>query len=459
MAYDFDIIMIGGGPGGYVAAIRAAQLGKSVCLIEKKSSLGGVCLNEGCIPTKTIIKSVRMLKSVLESEDFGVRGIVRENCYLDLEAVQKRKAQVVSRLTGGVAFLLQQNKVEVVRATAIFESAHAVNVDGRKISAENIIIATGSLPVLPPIPQEGEVPLILSEDALELREVPGATVIIGGGVIGLEFAYIFSQLGSKVTIVETMDEILPSIDPELTQRVRAKLKKLGVEVYTKAKVARLVGREVWVTQQERQLLLRADKVLMATGRRPNIDDLNLAAAGVLSGREGIPVNPKMQTNIPNVYAIGDVTGKYMLAHVASMEGMVAVENISGMNREMDYARIPQGIYLDPEIATVGLSEEEAKALGYEVKIGRFNFAANGKAVLEGEEDGFIKIIIDKRLEEILGVHIMGAHATDMISELTLAMTLEGTAQEVVQTIHPHPTIAEVIPEAFHAVLHRAIHAI
>ncbi len=458
MRYDYDIVVIGGGPGGYVAAIRGAQMGKKVCLVEK-NCLGGVCLNQGCIPTKTIFKSLNVLSTVRNAAKFGVQGANIENCYLDFKQVQERKRQVVSRLTGGVSYLLQANGVNVINGIASFLDRNTVLVNEQRISGKYIIIATGSVPVELPIPQEGDVPLIFSEDALELTEVPGEVAIIGGGVIGIEFAFILSQLGAKVTVIELMDEILPSIDREIAQRVRVLMSEKNVRVYTGAKLTKLAGNTVYFTKDASKHSLQADSVLMAVGRKPNIDGLNLERVGIKTSKNAICVGSSMQTNIDNIYAIGDVNGKYMLAHAASMEGIVAIENLCGNAVKMDYARVPQCIYIDPEVASVGITEEEAFKNGLEIKVGRFNYAANGKAVIEAMDSGLIKVIIDKKLGEILGVHMIGAHATDMISELVLAMKLESTAEEVTLTIHPHPSIAEIIPEAFHAALHKAIHAI
>ncbi|MFZ5634028.1 MAG: dihydrolipoyl dehydrogenase [Bacillota bacterium] len=457
MPYDFDIVVIGGGPGGYVAAIRGAQLGKKTCLVEKES-LGGVCLNRGCIPTKTIIKSLHVLDTVKSAAEFGVTGVNAGQCGIDLKQVQQRKKKVIARLTGGVAYLLKANQVEVITGTASFADRHTLKVGDRTVSGENIIIATGSLPVEPPIPREGSAPVMYSDEALELAEAPGEMAIIGGGVIGIEFAFIMSQLGSRVTVIEMLDEILPMVDVEITRKVRVLLKKKGVTVHTGARVTGFAGDRVYFAKGGAAESVRADRILLATGRRPNTDGLNLEAAGVSVAKSGIGVDGSMRTNIDNIYAIGDVNGRCMLAHVASMEGMVAVENICGGRARMDYTKIPQCVYLDPEIASVGITEQEAREQGLDVKVGRFNYAGNGKALIEAAEGGMVKVITDRRLGEILGVHMMGAHATDMIAEMVLAMKLEGTAEEVAAAIHPHPTISEVIPEAFHAALHKAIHA-
>ncbi|HOV79049.1 MAG TPA: dihydrolipoyl dehydrogenase [Bacillota bacterium] len=458
MPYDFDVVVIGGGPGGYVAAIRAAQLGKKTCLVEKQA-LGGVCLNRGCIPTKTIIKSINVLNTVKSAEKFGVRGVDAEQCRVDLSQVQQRKRQVVKKLTGGVAYLLNANGVEVVQGEAGFIDNHTIKVGERAVSGEHMIIATGSLPVEPPIPKEGNVPVLVSDEVLELTEVPGEVAIIGGGVIGIEFAFILSRLGAGVTVIELMEEILPAVDMEIAQKVKAFLKAGGVVIHTGAKVTNFVGNRVYFRKNGAVESVKADKILLAAGRKPDVNGLSLEAAGVRVSKNGVPVNTRMQTNVDSIYAVGDVNGRCMLAHVASMEGMVAVENICGNEARVDYGKAPRCIYLDPEIASAGMTEREALEKGLDIKVGRFSYSGNGKAVIEAGETGFIKVIIDRKLGEIIGAHMIGAHATEMIAELVLAMNLEGTAEELIYSIHPHPSISEVIPEAFHAALHKAIHAV
>lgn len=458
---NFDIAIIGGGPGGYVAAIKAAQCGKKVCLIEK-GELGGVCLNEGCIPTKTLLKSVEILKTVRKCEDFGISGVETSSAAINMEKLQQRKRAVVKKLTGGVGYLLQGNGVKVFRGSAAFVNRETLSVNGEEIKAASIMIATGSKPAILPVPTSaGETgipaPLITSSEALELTEVPPEIVIVGGGVIGIEFAYIFAQLGSKVTVVEMMERILPMVDEEITEAVAKMLKDLGIEIFTAAKVSRIAGTRVYFEHAGSERLVEAATILMAVGRTPCTEGLNLEALGIRMKGSAIWVDDHLETNVPGIYAVGDVNGLSMLAHTATMEGIVAVENILGRTSRMDHSRIPWAIYLQPEVASVGLTEKQAREKFKEIKVGRFPLAANGKAVIEGETQGMIKVIIEPQYNEILGVHIFGPHATDMISEAVLAMNLESTAEEITLAVHPHPTVAEIIPEAFHAALGKAIH--
>lgn len=470
---NYDIAVIGGGPGGYVAAIKAAQYGKKVCLIEK-GELGGVCLNQGCIPTKTLLKSVDILNAVRKSSDFGVVGLDVTGASIDMTKLQQRKYGVVKRLTGGVGMLLKANGVKVFKGSASFINQKTLKVDEEQIMAENIIIATGSIPLQLPIPINGGqncpchapcttrdtcTPIITSEEALEISEVPTKVVIIGGGVIGIEFAYIFANLGSKVTVVEMMDRILPMVDEEITTEVSKMLKGLGIDLYTEAKVTGICGSKVTFEHAGAVEEVDSSKILVAVGRAPNTEGLNLECLGIEMNRRAIQVDEGLRTNVPGIYSIGDVNGTSMLAHTASMEGIIAVENILGNNLAMDYNKIPSCIYIQPEIAAVGLTEKEARAKYGDIKVGKFPLSANGKAVVEGEAKGLMKVIIEPGFNEILGVHMYGIHATDMISESVLAMNLESTAEEITFAVHPHPTVSEIIPEAFHAALGKAIHSL
>lgn len=470
---NFDIAVIGGGPGGYVAAIKGAQHGKKVCLIEK-GELGGVCLNQGCIPTKTLLKSVEILNSVRKCSEFGISGIDVSGASIDMSKLQQRKYGVVKRLTGGVGALLKGNGVKVYKGSASFIDQRTLSINEERITADHIIIATGSTPSRLPIPITGGencpchapciprdtcTPIITSEEALELSEVPSSVVIIGGGVIGIEFAYIFAHLGSKVTVIEMMDRILPMVDEEITFEVSKMLKGLGIDLYTEAKVTQIIGSKVYFEHTGAVREVEASKILVAVGRVPNTEGLNLEGLGIQMNRKSILVDEGLSTNVPGIYAIGDVNGTSMLAHTASMEGIVAVENILGNDRTMDYSKIPSCIYIQPEIASVGLTEKEAKEKYGTVRVGKFPLSANGKAVVEGEAKGMMKVIIDSEFNEILGVHIYGIHATDMISESVLAMSLESTAEEVTLAVHPHPTVSEIIPEAFHSALGKAIHSL
>lgn len=469
----FDIAVIGGGPGGYVAAIKAGQSGKKVCLIEK-DNLGGVCLNQGCIPTKTMIKSVEVLNTVKKCSDFGVIGADTSEAVVDMLKLQQRKSRVVKQLTGGVGSLLQGNGVKVFKGTASFLDKNTLKIDDQQIESDNVIIATGSNPAKLPVSISGgeycpcHVPcttrdvcttIITSEEALELTEIPKSMVIVGGGVIGIEFAYIYANLGTKVTVIEMLDRILPMVDEEITSQVTKMLQKKGIDIFTEAKVTNVAGTEVYFEHDGSKKKVDGSKVLVSIGRVPNTEGLNLEVLGLKMNRKAIKVDKSMRTNIPGIYAIGDVNGESMLAHTASMEGLVAVENILGQNLSIDYSKIPSCIYIHPEIAAVGLTEKQAREKYGEIKVGKFPLAANGKALVEGSTEGIIKVIVESKYEEIVGVHIYGVHATDMISESVLAMSLEATAEEIPWAVHPHPTVAEIIPEAFHAALGKAIHSL
>lgn len=455
---DFDIIIIGGGPGGYVAAIKAAQLGKKTCIIEEKH-YGGVCLNEGCIPTKALLRSAEALKEVKESSKFGVVDVETADAKLNMKKVQKRKTQIVRQLVGGVEGLLRGNKVTAVNGTGRFVDKNTVAVGDEKYTAENIIIASGSNVKMLSIKVSEKANVLTSKEALNLDYTPKDIVIIGGGVIGIEFAYFLNSIGTKVTVVEFLDRILPMVDREITDQVVKKLTKEGIAIYTGAGVSEIKEDSVLFNMDGKTVKIPASTVLMAVGRAANTEGLNLEAVGIKTVRGAIETNLKLETNVPNIYAIGDVNGKAMLAHTASMEGLIAVENICGHNKEMDYGKIPSAIYIQPEIASVGLTEEQAAEKYKNIKVGKFPLLANGKAKVAGEEAGMIKVIIDANLGEILGVHMFSIHATDMISEVVVAMNLEATAEEIINTIHPHPTVSEAIHEAFHAAVDKAIHFI
>ncbi|HWQ62231.1 MAG TPA: dihydrolipoyl dehydrogenase [Negativicutes bacterium] len=452
----FDIAVIGGGPGGYVAAIKAAQYGKKVCLFEK-GELGGVCLNRGCIPTKALLKSAAVLHEVRHAAQFGVTVPGGEAAALDFAAAQQRKAGVVKKLTGGVGMLLKSNQVTVFTGQAAFADKNTLLFGGERITADNIIIATGSQPARLPIPVSAGAPVITSDEALELKEIPRSLVVVGGGVIGVEFAYLFASLGTKVTIVEMFDRILPPIDAEVAQQADKMLRGLGIQIFCSAKATKIENTTLHFEQGSAAKQAVGEKILIAVGRTPNTEGLNLAAAGVAMDRKAIKTDERMKTNVPGIYAIGDVNGKSMLAHTASAEGLVAVDNIIGKASVMDYGRIPACVYTNPEIASIGMTEDEARQKHGDVKVGRFPFAANGKAMVEGESAGFIKVITEAKFGEILGVHMFGLHTTDMIASMAVAMTAEASAHEIVAAIHPHPTLSETVAEAFHAALDRAIH--
>ncbi|MCB2292601.1 dihydrolipoyl dehydrogenase [Clostridium algoriphilum] len=447
---DYDITVIGGGPGGYESAIKAAQLGKKVCIVES-THFGGVCLNEGCIPTKTLIKTANVFQDAKTANKFAVEGVDVENIKVSMQKLQKRKNTVVSQLVNGVKALLKGNKVTIVEGKAVFVDKNTIVVGDKKITSEYFVIATGSNTFMPPfIAQEGKTNIITSKEALDLDYVPETMAIIGGGVIGVEFAYILSRLGSKVYVLELMDKILPMVDEEVSNMAKKRLSSEGTTFYTGAKVKKVSGNNVVYELKGKEEFVTADVVLMAVGRTPNTDGLNAEGIGIEFNKKAIKTDNSLRTNIPNIYAIGDVNGKVMLAHTASHEGIIAVENICGENKTISYDKIPSCIYIDPEIACIGLTEAAAKEKYKNVKVGKFPMVANGKSLVEGDTEGIFKVIIDGESNEILGVHLYGKHTTDMISEIALAMTLEATADEVIGTIHPHPTVSEAVAEAFMA---------
>ncbi len=453
----FEITVIGGGPGGYVAAIHAAQLGKKVALIESRE-VGGTCLNRGCIPTKAYLHSAEVYKTVKDAADFGIK--VDGKPAFDFNAIHERKNKVVSTLTGGVGNLLKANGVKVYNGLATFRDRYIVDVkmaDGTTdaVESDKFIIASGSIPSRPPIP--GIEYAITSDEALDFTEVPKDIVIVGGGVIGVEIASYLHEFGSKVTIVEMLDKILPPVDDEISSLLRSILEARGITINTGAKITEIMKDGVKFEKDGKTTELKAEKVLVAIGRRPNCKDLKPENAGVLTDRGFVPVDGRLQTNIEGIYAIGDVTPVATLAHTASAQGMVAAENAAGNVKVMDYSVVPACIYTSPEIACVGLTEKQARDTGKNIKIGRFNPAGNGKSLVMGETDGIVKIITDADSGEILGAALMCARATDMISELGLAIKAECDIEEVADLIHPHPTVSEVIMEAAHDVNGMCVH--
>ncbi len=457
-----DVAVIGGGPGGYVTALRAEQLGAQVILIEK-DRVGGVCLNWGCIPTKALLHSAEVLKTVREAATYGVMaGEPR----LDWAAAQARKQEVVDQLVRGVEMLLERAGIVVLKGQARFLSPRTIEVelDDRKerLEARNVIAATGSVPIELPIPGLHQPGVIDSSGALSLDELPDSLLIIGGGAIGVEFASLFNALGVKVVVVEMLSRLVPTADHHLGGALEWALNERGVAIYTEAQVTAIEdagGKLVsTVAASDGEQKIETEKVLLAVGRRPNVENLGLEAAGVrYDKRKGIAVDDGMRTNVPGLYAIGDVVGGAMLAHVASKEGVVAAENALGLDSHMDYKVVPNCIFSDPEAASVGLSEEEAQTQGYQVKIGRFPFNGNGKALIQGQPEGFVKVVAEAQYGEILGLHVVGAHASDLILEGGLALTMEATLDEIEATIHAHPTLGEALAEAVLNAEGRAIH--
>ena len=458
---EFDVVVIGGGPGGYVAAIRGAQLGSRVALVERES-VGGTCLNRGCVPTKALYYSARAYKSAKASEEFGVKTGAVE---FDLSKAVERKETVVKKLVGGVEQLLKGNRVELIRGTAFIEAPGRVRVTGESgqeaIGAKSIIVATGSEPAIIPAFNIDRKNVLTSTEALSLRKVPESLLIIGGGVMGCEFATLFSAFGSDCIIVELLPEILNTEDRQVARVILKRFKSAGVQVLTEVVVedVKVVGEgRVKTTLKDGRSFI-TEKVLVTIGRSFNSAGLGLEALGVEMEKNRITVNEKMETSVKGVYAIGDVTGRMLLAHVASAHGVVAVSNALGKEAVMDYSAIPTGIFTDPEIASVGMKEKDAAEKGIEVDVGRFPYAASAKALGMGETEGFVQIIAEKGTDKVLGCSIVGAHATDLIGEATLLVKTGAKVSDIVDTVHAHPTLPEMLFEAAEDVHGMAIHKI
>lgn len=456
------IAILGGGPGGYVAAIRAAQLGAEVTLVEKEH-LGGTCLNKGCIPTKVLLHTADELEKIKkECREIGINVSGAE---LDWKQLQKRKDKIVRIEVGGVENLLKTNKVEKISGEGKFAGRNSIKVkttDGLKtVDFDCAIIATGSRPVIIPLPGVDLPGVITSDEALSLHQVPKSMVIIGGGVIGAEFAAVYSAFGCKVTIVEMLPNIVANMDRDIVQPLRDKLKKNGVEIYTDTRVESISGSEgnllVNTASAQGSRSFAAEKVLLSIGRKPVTEGIGLEELGIKTVRGAVVVNKLMQTNVDNIYAIGDCNGGVMLAHVASAEGIVAVEAIMNKKPNIDFKTIPYCVYTRPELASVGLTEEQARVSGHHVKTGVFPMYINGKAMIEGDTQGLVKYVTDAATGEILGLHMSGPRATEFIVEGALAIRLEATVDEIISTIHAHPTVGESLLEAAHAVHGNAIH--
>ena len=455
--FDYDVLVLGGGPGGYVAAIRAAQRGLRTCLVEKEE-LGGVCLNRGCIPTKTLLKTAEVYHTVQQAADFAVLGVARDALQVDMAKLQQRKKRVVKKLTGGVKLLLKNNGVSVLAGEGVFQDAHTLMVNGAPVSAAEIIIATGSAPASLPVSIAADAQVIDSDGALALSELPPRIAIVGGGVIGVEFAYLLRQLGSEVEIIEFLPRILSMVDAEIAEQAALALQKAGIRLHTGARVTEIDAAGVVFIQDGETQRVDAPLTLVATGRKPCLDGYGLEHTGVATERGAIVTDSRLRTNIPHIHAIGDVNGKSMLAHTASMEGLVAVADICGEPREMSYAAIPSCIYIQPEIAACGMTEDEARQHYGDLLVGRFPLAANGKATVEGVNEGMIKLIIRAADHVIVGAHLRSIHATDMIGGIAALIEAGMTAEQAAETVFPHPTVSEIIPEAFHAALGKAIHS-
>ena len=480
--FDADVVVIGSGPGGYVSAIRAAQLGaRTVCIEKEATEWGGTCLNWGCIPTKTMIASVERLHHTQHADDFGV--VLTGEIGFDFSKMMARKTKVVTTLRGGVQSLLKSNHVRSLVGAAKLIDAHTVEVtsaDGKteRVTTQNVILATGSVPILPPVPGLARNPddargvssngIWTSDEAVYAKECPERMLIIGAGAVGLEFGFTFRGLGADVTVVEFAPEILPTGDREIAAELRRSLKKQGIKILTSHKVTNVAheatGKVVTIEDADgKTLTVEVDVVLVGAGRKPFFEGVGLENAGVevvkegpLS-RRGVVVNDYLQTTAPNIYAIGDVTGKMLLAHLASHMGVVAAENAMGHEVKMDYRAVPAPIYTSPEVASVGLSEEEAREKGYDVQTGRFPFRPLGRAMALGETDGMVKIVSERKYGELLGVHIVGPYATEMIHEGVIAIKLESTVEELMTAIHAHPTLSEAVGEAALDVRGEALH--
>jgi len=457
-----QLLVIGGGPGGYVAAIRAAQLGLETTLVEREE-VGGVCLNHGCIPSKALIHGAALAHRIPQLKELGIEV---KGLKVNAAKLQEWKQGVVRKLTSGVEQLLKANGVQILKGTAVFQSPKKVLVESehgtQAIEFKHCILATGSRSIeLPGFEFDGEV-VLSSRHALQLSEIPEALVVIGGGYIGLELGTVFAQLGSKVTVIEMMEQLLPGTDPELVRAVERRLQALGVEVHTQSKATSLKkgksGAKLTAETPKGEIALDADKVLVCVGRKPNTQDLGLEQAEIeLDERGFVKVDEQLKTTNPRVWAIGDVAGPPMLAHKASHEGLVAAELIAGKPSGPDWQAVPAVIFTDPEIAYVGLTEREAKEQGYDVITGRFPFTALGRALTMDETDGFVKIVADESTHVVLGVQIVGPEASTLIGEATLAVEMAARLEDVALTVHAHPTLPEAIMEAAEAALGQPIH--
>ena len=450
---EYDVAVIGGGPGGYVAAIRAGQLGLRSCVIER-DALGGVCLNWGCIPSKALLKNAEILSYIHRADQFGLHF---DNFRADYSVAVARSRQVVDRMTRGIGFLLRKNNVDHIAGQATIASPTAIDVAGAdgqtsRVSARNIIVATGARPrSIPPLPIDGQ-RIITSREAIVADDVPDSIAIVGGGAIGVEFAYVYRMYGAKVTIIELLPRLVPNEDEEISQQLERAFGREGIELRTGAGVtaasADATGVTLTIDKDGATETLRYDKVLVAIGVQPNTESLGLETVGVDTERGYINIDDRMATNVPGIYAVGDVTGKLALAHVASAQGVTAVEAIAGEETQpLDYTMMPRATYCHPQVASMGLTEAQAREQGYDVKIGRFNVQASGKAVAMGENDGLVKLVIDAKYGELLGGHLCGPEVTELLGELSMTKLLEGTTLELGWAVHAHPTISEMVHEA------------
>jgi dihydrolipoamide dehydrogenase len=459
----FDLIVLGSGPGGYVAAIRASQLGLKTAIVEAEE-LGGICLNWGCIPTKALLKSAQVFEYISHASDYGIQVSGAE---ADFTGMVKRSRGVADGMSKGVQFLMKKNKIEILSGWGKIQPGKKVEVadkDGKKTvyAADHIIIATGARArELPTLKIDNE-KVIGYRKAMTLEKQPKSMVVVGSGAIGVEFAYFYNSIGTKVTIVEFMDRIVPVEDEEVSKALEKIYKKSGITILTSSEVTKVdtkgAGCKVTVKTAKGEEVLECEVVLSAAGVVSNLENIGLEEVGILVDKGKIQVNDYYQTNMPGYYAIGDVVPGPALAHVASAEGIICVEKIAGHHPDaLDYGNIPGCTYCSPEIASVGMTEAKAKAAGYEVRIGKFPFSASGKASAAGAKDGFVKLVFDKKYGEILGAHLIGANVTEMIAEIVAIRKLETTGQELIKTVHPHPTMSEAIMEAAAAAYDEVIH--
>ena len=445
---NLKLIVIGAGPGGYETALLAARKGIEVTLIEK-GPVGGTCLNEGCIPTKAFCRHAQMLDELEEAETLGIKNL---NYTFDFQTAVDRKEQIVGQLRQGVEGLLRHKLIHCIEGTARFVDAHTVQVNEQTYAADHIIIATGSVPQILPIPGNNLPGVITSREILNLKQIPKRLCVIGAGVIGLEFASIFNSFGSQVTVLEYCKEILPRFDTDLAKRLKQSLGKRGIEIQTQAQVQKIEKAEdgslkVSFMKKEKEEQTEADYVLMAVGRRANTESLNLDDIGIAYNKRGIEVDENMQTSLPHIYAIGDINGRQMLAHAATFQGVRALNHILGENDSLDLNIIPAAVFTQPEAATVGLTEEDCKAQNIPYRCHKSFFRANGKAVCLNETDGFCKLLSHKENGKILGGHLFGPHAADLIQEITVLIQRQATIGELSNIVHAHPTLGEVILEA------------
>ena len=460
----FQVVVIGSGPGGYVAAIRAGMLGLKTAIIEKDPFLGGTCLHRGCIPTKALLHTAHLYD---EFRHAGEHGLKAGNVEIDFPTAHKRKTGIVDRLANGVAFLMKKRKVEVLTGHGRIVDKNTVSVTSdkgeEKIKADHIIVATGSVPAALPHIKPDQKIILDSDGILVMETIPKSLAVIGAGAVGVEFASIFGSLGTKVTIIELLPHILPIEDEEISKTLERALKKKGIDIHTSSEVKAVKttakGATLTVVSGGKETELKVDRVLSSIGRAPVTGDVGLKTVGIATDKRGyIDVNEFMQTSTPNIYAIGDIVRTPWLAHVASAEGILAVDHIAGKPAHpLDYDHMPNCTYCSPEVASVGLTEKKAKERGHSIKVGKFPFSAIGKAMIVGETDGFVKYVTDEKYGEVLGVHIIGPKATELISEACLALGMEAMAEDIAKTVHPHPTLGETMMEAAHSVYGEAIH--